>query len=542
MALNLIKQESKYLRKESCPKCKSKNNLARYDDGHAHCFTDGCDYYEKANGEVKQIKKKISGLIDGEIKALNKRHITQETCKHFNYKVGTHNGSTVHIATFYNKDDLAVAQHLRFPNKNFSWVGTTKEKLKLFGQTSGRDSRMLVITEGEIDAMSISQLWNNKYSVVSINSGVAGAEKDIKNNIEWIEKFETVVFCFDNDEVGLSSAKKCASLLRPNKAKIAKLPMKDANDMLVAGRGGEVIDAIWQAPVFRPDGIILGEDTWELLKEEDNVSTVQYPFEQLNTKTAGLRLGEIVVFCGGSGIGKSQVCREIAYHLIKNDEPVAYIALEENVKRSIRGLVSLELNKPIHLEDVRKEIPEDKLRKAWEAISSKAMFYDHWGSLESDNLINRIRYLVRGCGCRWVILDHLSIVVSGLENIDERRTIDNTMTALRSLVEELNIGLILVSHLKRPDGNKGHEEGVTTSLSQLRGSHAIAQLSDICIGIERNIQDSENSNYVTVRVLKNRFTGDCGVASILSYNKETGRILDCDNLFMEDNDKQANTG
>ena len=421
-------------------------------------------------------------------------------------------------------------------------MGTTKEKLKLFGQTSGRDSRMLVITEGEIDCMSISQLWNNKYSVVSINSGVAGAEKDIKNNIEWIEKFETVVFCFDNDEVGLSSAKKCASLLRPNKAKIAKLPMKDANDMLVAGRGGEVIDAIWQAPVFRPDGIILGEDTWELLKEEDNVSTVQYPFEQLNTKTAGLRLGEIVVFCGGSGIGKSQVCREIAYHLIKNDEPVAYIALEENVKRSIRGLVSLELNKPIHLEDVRKEIPEDKLRKAWEAISSKAMFYDHWGSLESDNLINRIRYLVRGCGCRWVILDHLSIVVSGLENIDERRTIDNTMTALRSLVEELNIGLILVSHLKRPDGNKGHEEGVTTSLSQLRGSHAIAQLSDICIGIERNIQDNENSNYVTVRVLKNRFTGDCGVASILSYNKDTGRLLDCDNLFEEDNDRQANTG
>ena len=140
--------------------------------------------------------------------------------------------------------------------------------------------------------------------------------------------------------------------------------------------------------------------------------------------------------------------------------------------------------------------------------------------------------------------DIINIVIKcfGLENIDERRTIDNTMTALRSLVEELKIGLILVSHLKRPDGNKGHEEGVTTSLSQLRGSHAIAQLSDICIGIERNIQDNENSNYVTVRVLKNRFTGDCGVASILSYNKDTGRLLDCDNLFEEDNDRQANTG
>ena len=38
------------------------------------------------------------------------------------------------------------------------------------------------------------------------------------------------------------------------------------------------------------------------------------------------------------------------------------------------------------------------------------------------------------------------------------------------------------------------------------------------------------------------FNGDCGVASILSYNKETGRLLDCENLFEEDNDRQANTG
>ena len=524
MALNLVKQESKYLRKESCPKCKSKDNLARYDDGHAHCFTDGCDYFEKANGEVKEIKKKISGLIDGEIKPLNKRHITQETCKHFNYKVGTYNGSTVHIETYSNKNDLAVAQHLRFPNKNFSWVGTTKEKLKLFGQSSGRGSRMLVICEGAIDAMSVSQLWNNKYSVVSINSGVGGAEKDIKNNIDWIETFETVVFCFDNDEVGKASAKKCALLLRPNKAKIANLPMKDANEMLVAGRGGEVIDAIWQAPVFRPDGIILGEDTWELLKEEDNVSTVLYPFENLNTKTAGLRLGEIVVFCGGSGIGKSQVCREIAYHLIKNDEPVAYIALEENVKRSIRGLVSLELNKPIHLEDVRKEIPEDKLRKAWETISTKAMFYDHWGSLQSDNLINRIRYLVRGCGCRWVVLDHLSIVVSGLENIDERRTIDNTMTALRSLVEELNFGLILVSHLKRPEGNKGYEDGVEVSMNSLRGSASIGQLSDMIISMVRDLKSDKNTT--KVNILKNRFSGETGKCCDLFYDLETGCLTE----------------
>ena len=534
LKLNLMKKESDFLRHESCPKCLSKNNLARYSDGHAYCFTEGCDYYEHAEGEEVKVVKRMTGLIDGEFKTLNKRCISEKTCKHFNYKVGKYKDKTVHIESYLNQKDLQVAQHIRFPNKDFLWLGSAKEKLKPFVQTSGRASgKMLVITEGAVDCMSVSSLWNNKYPCVSINSGVNQAPKDIKNNIEFVEKFDSVIFCFDNDDVGIASAKKCASLLKPNKAKIARLPMKDANEMLVAGRGGELLDAIWQAPVFRPDGIILGEDTWELLKEEDHIATATYPFQNLNTKTAGLRLGEIVVFCGGSGIGKSQVCREIAHHLIKNNEMVAYIALEENVKRSIRGLVAIELNQQIHLEDVRKLIPEEELRKAWEAISSKAFFYDHWGSLDSDNLLNRIRYLARGCGCRWIVLDHLSIVVSGIENIDERRTIDNTMTNLRSLVEELNIGLILVSHLKRPDGNKGHEEGVSTSLSQLRGSHAIAQLSDICVGIERNLQDRDTSNQVTVRVLKNRFTGDCGIASILTYNKETGRLLDSDNPFID---------
>lgn len=521
------KKESNFLKHEPCPKCKSKDNLSRYDDGHAYCF--GCDYYENGEGEVKIIEKKNKDLLDGDFQHLKKRGINEQTCKHFNYKVGKYNNQTVHIESYLNQKDKLVAQHIRFPNKNFSWLGAAKEKLKLFGQTSGRDSgKMLIITEGAIDCMSISSLWNNKYPCVSINSGVKQAPKDIKNNIEWIEGFETVVFCFDNDEVGIECAKECASLLTPSKAKIAKLPLKDANEMLVENRGGDLIDALWQAPVFRPDGIVLGEDTWKLLNEEDHLSTIKYPFENLNIKTAGLRLGEIVVFCGGSGIGKSQVCREIAYHLIKNNEKVAYIALEENVKRSIRGLVALELNKPIHLEEVRKEIPEEDMRKAWETISSNAMFYDHWGSLESTNLLNRIRYLVRGCGCKWIVLDHLSIVVSGLENIDERRTIDTTMTNLRSLVEELNIGLILVSHLKRPDG-KGHEEGAKTSLSQLRGSHAIAQLSDICCGVEGSVGDSDNVR--TIRVLKNRFTGDCGVGSILTYNKETGRLLDNENPF-----------
>jgi twinkle protein len=141
--------------------------------------------------------------------------------------------------------------------------------------------------------------------------------------------------------------------------------------------------------------------------------------------------------------------------------------------------------------------------------------------------MNRIRYMVRGCGCQYIVLDHLSIVVSGLGDGDERRLIDNTMTKLRALVQELQVGMILVSHLKRPDG-KGHEEGAATSLSQLRGSASIAQLSDIVLGMERNQQDPDSKNISNIRVLKNRFTGETGLASSLKYDKATGRMSEVD--------------
>ena len=100
------------------------------------------------------------------------------------------------------------------------------------------------------------------------------------------------------------------------------------------------------------------------------------------------------------------------------------------------------------------------------------------------------------------------------------------MTNLRSLAEELNIGLILVSHLKRPSGDKGHEDGAQTTLAQLRGSGAIGQLSDIVIGCERDQQSLDSANVTTLRILKNRWTGQTGICSTLLYDLNTGRMTE----------------
>jgi twinkle protein len=522
-------QESEFVEHGPCSACGSSDGLAHYTDGHTYCFV--CQAHTKADGAVDEKPKTIpKDFVFGVFQELKKRGINEKTCRKFGYMVGTRHGVPVQIAPYHDATGNLCGQKLRTPDKDFTWTGEPKSAV-LFGQQLWRDKgKMVVVTEGEIDAMSISQLQDNRWPVVSLRNGASGAKKDIAKSIEWLEGFESVVLAFDMDEPGAKAAGECAPLLTPGKARIWNIPLKDANEMLVAGRSKELLDAIWGAKVYRPDGIVEGASTWDILVREDVGGALDYPWPGLQAMLLGLRQHEIVTFCAGSGMGKSQVCRELAVHAIKQGQTVGYIALEESVQRSIRGLVSIVVNAPLHLPRARKKFTEGSLEKmaelkaGWDVVSNKAFFYDHWGSLDGENLFQRIRYLVHACGCEWIVLDHLSIMVSGDEEGDERRKIDNLMTKLRSLVEQLPFGLVLVSHLKRPDG-RPLEEGGKTHLGLLRGSASIGQLSDIVVGQERNQQDEERKNITLLRVLKNRFSGETGEAGELIYNPETGRLF-----------------
>lgn len=520
--------ESNYVRKEPCPSCGSRDNLGRFDDGHGYCF--GCGYYEHGDDDQRDYKPFVKetrnmDFISGDFKQLKARGITEETCAKWDYRVGSLNGQPVQIANYKSDSGQRLAQKIRFKNKDFTVRGDLKQ-VRLFGEHLWKgEGKRAVITEGEIDALSVSQAQGNKWPVYSVPTGAQGASRAIRKSIDLLNNYDEVIFCFDNDEPGQKAAQECAQLLPPGKAKIAKLPLKDANEMLVSGRVAELVDCLWQAKSFRPDGIVCGTEMWETITREDSMASSEYPFQGLTNMTMGIRKGEIVTITAGSGIGKSQVCREIAYHLHLKGETIGYIALEESNKRTALGFMGIYMNKPLHLGNAQVD-PED-FKEAYDNTlnTGRIFLYDHWGSLEGDNLLNKIRYMVTGCECNYIVLDHISIVVSGMENGDERRTIDNLMTKLRGLVEEVNCGLIMVSHLKRPSGNKGHEDGVQTSMAQLRGSAAIGQLSDIVIGCERD-QQGDTPDRTTVRILKNRWTGQTGIACSLDYDKKTGRLTE----------------
>ena len=524
--------EEKFLYHAPCNNCGSKDNLAIYQN-HSYCF--GCKIYIKHDGQVldqqPKPKKEFKDMITGITEALPKRKINSETCKVFNYETGTYNNKQCHIANYYDKNYNKVAQHLRFPDKSFIWLGDTDE-ITLFGQPLWRaGGKMVVICEGEIDAMSVSQTNSNKFPVCSVPTGSASAKKYIKRELEWLSKFEKIILFFDNDQAGISASLDCANILSVRKVKIVKAQGKDANQLLVDGKGHKITEAIWEAKLYTPQGIITGQEIIDLFHQRKKVKSVPYCWNGLNKKLSGIRLGELNLICAGTGAGKSAVCRELASHLLLQGHKVGYIALEEDVPRSIDGLVSVLVNAPIYKDEVRAKVSQELLDKQVKFISDKVSFYDHFGSADVNDLINRIRYMVQSLDCKYIFLDHIGIVVSGisaLENSDERRLIDNIMTQLRQLVEELKCAMFVVSHLSRPQGKTSHEEGLQVSLSHLRGSHSLATIPNQIISFERDQQSETENNILTVRVLKNRFSGETGIASTLIYNKETGRLSEGD--------------
>lgn len=535
--------EAQFVRHEPCPSCKSKDNLGRYDDGHGWCF--GCGHYEKGEtnergsspavpqrvGDGVPVRVPVSpSLLAGEYEALSVRHLSAETCRKWDYRTTTYQGKMAQAATYYTPDGTqAVAQKIRMRNKEFTIVGDIK-LAGLYGQHLFRDKgKMVVVTEGEIDAMSVSQMQQHKWPVVSVPNGAQGAKKAIARQLEWLLGFDHVILMFDNDDQGRAAALECAPLFPPGRCKIASLPLKDANDMLVANRGEELINAMWGAKTYRPDGLVtLDEVRGDVLREPENGLPWWSP--TLTKLTYGRRLGECYGLGAGTGVGKTDfLVQQIKYDALDLKQKVGVIFLEQQPAETVKRIAGKVSGKRFHVprdvagwEQTDLEAALDQLHQ-----SGTVHLYDHFGSADWQIIQSRIRYLAKAEGVTIFYLDHLTALAAALD--DERRGLDKMMAEIGGLVKELNIIITFVSHLATPEG-KPHEEGGRVMLKHLRGSRAIVQWAHYVFGLERNQQAGEGEdNTTTFRVLKDRYTGDAtGKTFHINYDPATGMLVETD--------------
>ena len=437
------------------------------------------------------------------------------------------------IFDYHDAKNSVVAQHtyhLDFFDKKFSWAGEA-QAAQLFGQNlwQGKGKR-LVICKGELDTLTIAQAFNLKWPVVGV-AGYLHAVRNIKRSYEWIDSFKEIVLAFDNTEAGQQITEEVATLFAAGKVTVMDYDgCRDANHMHCEMK--DVGNQVFRAKDYRPDGIVFGDELWDdIITECPTGFSVPYPI--LNGKMKGFRKGRIFLFTAGSGLGKSTLAHEISYHLMKeHGQRVGAMALEEPKKRLGERYLAIKMNKQIHVD--REGVTEQDLRSAYDATINNKNFclYDHRGSKQIEVLLSKIRFMVVALGMEWIVLDHISIVVSGTAEVEEseRKTIDRLMTGLSGLVEELDFGLIAVVHLKRKGGDhaKSYNEGRPVSLSDLRGSGSLEQLSHVVISLERNQQDEAVKHYSQLRLLKDRDIGDTGIADVLKYEPETGRLLASD--------------
>ena len=567
-----------------CPKCQSQGGDKTGD--HLFLMRDGlswycsrCEYIEKGDNEDENMDLSIEAIKNTDPLDIPDLKLTSDDLDFWGCKtlISSSTGEVESLLFPVKQDGEIKGYKGRYlgevpegKRKYFKASGSFKGKNDLFGQQLWENGRkLLIITEGEKDAIAVRKMLKAKgksYCVVGLPNG-ANIES-IKDNFEFINKFEKVLLIFDNDEAGKKAVDQAVSILPPGKVSVATLPEKDSFDMYFKGKTEEFWKCLQSANEKRPDGIILGKDTWDVIASRPDPVCLPYPEDwiEINKKTLGIRLGELDTWTAPPGAGKTQIFRQLRYHIWKATGPdynkyfddsashlkdcgVGVISIEESLAEAVYGTLSIHLGERINISQAvagsqwwkkflgitEDTTNKDKLRQAWQEVmgDNRIHFYDHFGSLSEEGLLPKIQYMARSLNVKYLFLDHLNMVISEFaDEGGERGKIDSLMTKLKKLTQELGIWIGLVVHLRKSQGGKPFEEGAVPSMTDLRGSMAIAQLSNSVYAITRNQQDEDEyrRNTSSLHVLKCRFTGSTGSAGFLHFDQDTGLMVPVDGI------------
>lgn len=519
------KDKQRVVRREQCPDCRfkkrdiSKDNLAVYDDGHKYCYA--CGYYEGG----KQSVSVPSSIDDSSLQFVAWRSINEETMRFFGVKTMVSEvGEPLSIVFPYGTSGAKVRS---LKSKSFVSTGEMKDA-GLFGKERfpAGSARSITVTEGELDTLSVHQMMGRGNASVSVRSA-GQALRDCQQDHEYLNSFERIYLCFDNDEPGQTALKEVAKLFDVNKVYAVKLgKYKDANDMLVANQADQFREVWRNSKRYLPKGIVNDLETIkEILSKEDNQAVCTYPFPTLSNMAYGIRLGELVLLTAQEKVGKTEVLRAIEYHVLKNSAyKIGIIHLEESEKRSVQGLVGYELGVPTHLPDSGLSVDDQLSTYAKLAgdDGSRVCFYTHFGSDDPDAILGTIRYLVGVMGCKFIFLDHISMLVSTMAGTDdERKALDRLSTRLAMLTRELGFTLFMISHV--------NDEG------QTRGSRMPSKVCDLEVFLSRDKEDPdpEVRNTIKIMVKNNRWGSTTGPGGLLRFDPKTFKVAEHDDTAFE---------
>lgn len=576
------------VKKMPCKKCrangndKSGDNLAVYEDGSCYCFA--CGYTEPSDkwlaehsndsdwieeGEVvtkekitKEEVERIKGYTG--VKGHSLRGISDETYKSYAVRHKYSEESGEPIAQYYPifKDDELTGFKVRTLPKDFSVIGQCGKDSDLFGQWRFKNcsGKFVVLTAGEIDCLSAYQMLEDyrkskgadfdPIPVLSTTIGESGSAKQLANHYEYLNRFDKIIVCYDEDEAGKKAVDTLVKVLPKGKMFVMSLPMKDTNEMLQAGKQKQWIDAFWKARQYAPAGIVASGSIYEEIVERAKVEKLPFPpmMKKVNSVLAGgVNYGYICNILAGSGSGKSSLINQcVAYWMTELDLNVGVVSLEAEAGEFGENLLSHYMGKKIALiSDTEERINFVGSQEASEAAFSlfnrpdgtaRLFLLDDRGDFT--NLQEKMEELVITCGCKVIVVDVVSDVFSGM-TIEQ---IDKWMSWSKQFVKRHNCILFHVSHVRKSgSGEKSASQGAFMSEEAIIGSGTQYRSAGVNIALQRDKTNEDEiiRNTTAVHVLKSRSTGWTGHACDLFYSSETHTLWDkeewqatnCGNMF-----------
>jgi len=504
---------------QPCPCGKSSDAFALNEDGSGKCFS--CGKFFSNNRGLKNL-----------VEITPPKYEDVE----FTTEVVPHRGLYKHILDFFDikcKVDVKTKEILEtafpYPNgsfkcrtadKKFYSIGPMKEP-SLFGMDRFDPAAFgtITITEGEYDTASVYQMMDKETAVVSVRSA-SSARTDIIKNWDYVNSFSKIVLCLDNDEYGEAAAREIAALFDFNKVfKVQMHKYKDANEYLLNDAHLDFIKAWKKAARYTPDNIISTfAEIEESLKDsqEDMIGT--YPFDALQNALYGLHRGEVIVWKGDEGIGKTETFRAIEHHILKTvpGSKIAILHLEEDEGTTVKGIATYEDKYPyVHPEhQVDHKTIVDAYKRAVDGKEDRVYIYESFDVEDEKAILDNIRFLVKACGCEFVFLDHITWLATGLDNEDERRKLDRISQKLKLLAKELRFCLNIISHT--------NDEGKT------RGSRNITKVANTVVHMSRDKVhvNPDERNKMFYMVEKARTGGNTGPGGFAVFDRESMRLVD----------------
>lgn len=543
--------ESVLIRKEPCPECGSRDNLARYSDGHAYCFGN-CDYREPADGEkasaLPSTRTRMFTPIPGEVKPIAASFgIDEKTCRALGIKIVQYAAKDPDGELMPRKG--CVSFDYRDPKDGELWGQKIRYKVsddeKTFGfphgpghpplwlqhmWRHGGDTRSIVLFEGEGDAAAYYQVTGGRYPVCSIPTGANGVVDPLKRAYEFLDRYDKIVLLFDADSSGRDALQAAAAVLPAGKVFTGEIQgHKDARSALMAGDGKAITSAFFDAKEWRPDGIFSVADLKQDAITEVGMG-IPWWSPTLTKWTFGRRFGETYLLGAGAGVGKTDFCTQsINFDAMQLQMMTAVIYLEQAPVETVKRVAGKYAGKPFHIPMEEGGYTQAELEAAVDALDAcdKLLFGGNFSAADWPSIRSRIRYLAISKGVKCVYLDNLTALI---DPTNERSSVETIVKEIALLAQELDIIIIVVSHLATPEG-KPHEEGGKVMLKHFKGSRAIAAWFHYAFGIERDTQaeDPEMRQYSTFRCVKDRYTGRAnGMTMCLKFETETCQLVECD--------------